>query len=880
MSDHHDARPPAAARHLVTLLLPADRAELVLGDLEEDFVEAAEHRGITTARREYWRAALRSSLDGGRWHRASPLHVPDSRTRSSTGETLMYGLRFALRSLLRRPAFTAVTVLTLALAIGAGTAAFTVVHHVLLREPPYARPHELVTLWKTDPARRADPAFADSWNRIGLSLAELERLRETERPFSDVAGYRTERRIISGIAEPEEVLVARAAPSLLPLLGVRPQLGRWFAATETDGPIAVISHALWSTTFGRDPSALGRTIRVDSVSFTIVGVLPRDFGIAPLSPVMQQGTPAVWLPVGIDAYDRNARDYEVVARLQPPTSLADAAAIAQQVLASGGGARNRGGVEIAPRQESEVAPLRRPLSMLVGSVALFLLLACVNVGALSLGETQARQRELATRITLGASRARIVLQLLTESILLAIAGAVLAIPTAMIVLRLLLDMAPLPLGAAAVGVDATVLAFVAALAVLVALMFGTAPAWTVSRSAARVAAGGNRATAGGGTLRHVLVAAQFALTTVLLVSAALLTRSLLMERSVAPGFAAADRFVVRVKRPAGRDPEFNARLRERLARVPGVEIVAVTGRVPLLERPILWQVERVPEPADAGAIAVALETVSDDYFRSMGISIVEGRGIERSDVRGAPSVAVVSRALAERLWPGENPLGRNLADPFASYTVVGVAGDVRDVGLDAAPEGVLYAAGAQGTLPGGHAFILHAPGATLAMLAEETRRAVRDVAPGAAVQGVMTLEQVLADAVAADRYRATIAVSFALLATLMGAVGLAGVVIRDVSRRLRELAIRMALGATAARVARRPIGQIAASVAAGAVIGLAGSLAAGRLLAGYLYGVTTRDPLAIATTIAVLCAIVLLTLGIALRRIGGQELAPLLGEER
>ncbi|HEU4631595.1 MAG TPA: ABC transporter permease [Gemmatimonadaceae bacterium] len=878
MPASHGARAPAAARLLVTLLVPPERAELVLGDLEEDFVDAVARRGRAAARRAYWRAALRSALDGGRWHRAAPRRAP--RPPHVIGEALVFGTRFALRSLLRRPTFTAVTVLILALAIGAGTAAFTVVHRVLLREPPYAAPHELVTLWKTDPARRADPAFADSWNRIGLSLAELERLGGATQAFGAVAGYRTERRILSGAGDPAEVLVAHATPSLLPLLGVRPRLGRWFDAGEAGVPVVVISHALWSSSFGREPAALGRTIRVDGAPFTIVGVLPQGFHLAPLSPLMQQGTPAVWLPVGLDPYDRRARDYEVLARLRPSTSRAEAAELARRALAPEGPTRERTGIAASARREAEVAGLRRPLYLLGGSVAFFLLLACVNVGALSLGEGQARQRELATRITLGASRGRLVRELLTESLLLAAAGTALAVPTALLVLRRLLELAPLPLAVADAGVQATVLAVAAALGAIVALLFGIAPAWTVSRSAARLAASGSRATAGGGALRHGLVVAQFALTTVLLVSAALLTRSLQLERGVPPGFAAADRLVVRVKRPAGPDPGFDARIRERLAHLPGVEHAAVSGRVPLLEPPIGWQVARGSGTEEGGSVAVGLEAVSDDYFRTMGIPIVEGRGIEPRDVSTSPRVAVVSRTLAERLWPGEPPLGQRLSDPFGSYTVVGVAGDVHDVGLDAAPDGVLYASIAQGPLPGGHAFILHAPHASLEAVAEEARRAVHAAAPDAAVDAVLPLEQVLANAVAADRYRATLALSFAVLATVMGAVGLAGMVMRDVGRRLRELAIRMALGATALRVARLPIAQLAASVAAGAMIGLGGSLAVGRLLAGYLYGVTARDPWAFATTVAVLGGIVLLTLAVALRRIAGQELAPLLADER
>ena len=885
MDARHHPRPPAAARALIRLLVPSARAELVLGDLEEDFADAVTRDGAGAARRDYWRVALRSVFDGGRWRRGAPPPGMSPTLRTSRpsripAEAIMYELRLALRSLLRRPAFTAVTVLTLALAIGASTAAFAVVHHVLLRTPPYVAPHELVTVWKTDSARRTDPAFAEGWNRIGVSLAEIEGLRRAGRPLGDVAGYRTERRILSGIGEPAQALIARATPGLLPLLGVQPQLGRWFGADDGDARVAVISDALWGSGFGRDRAALGRTIQVEGAPYTIIGVLPRRFGITPVSPFMQQGAPALWLPVGLDPYDTQARDYEVVARLQPQTSPSEAAVLVHHLFAPAEAPRRGAGVRVAHRQDIEVAGLRRPLFVLVASVGVFLVLACVNVGALSLGETQARQRELITRQTLGASRARIIGQLLTESMILAIAGAALAIPTAIVVLRTLLDMAPVPLAVAGAEVDSAVLGFVGALALLVTLLFGTAPAWTVARSVTRLSVRGSQATIAGGALRHGLMAVQFALTTVLLVSAALLTRSLLLEQRVQPGFVTADRFVVRVKRPVGRDPEFAARIRARLAEVPGVARVATSGRVPLLEPAMAWHVTRMPHAADDPPVAVALEPVSDDYFRTMGIPIVEGRGIDGRDGAGSPRVAVVSRALAERLWPGQPPIGREVADPMGRYRVIGVAGDVHDVGLDAAPDGVLYAATAQGPLPGGNAFVIHAPGAAFDRLADEARRAVHEAAPGAAVDAVLTLDQVVADAVATDRYRMAIAISFAVLATLMGAVGLAGVVIRDVSRRLRELAIRMALGATAARVARLPIAQVGRSVGVGVALGLAGSLAAGRLLAAYLFGVTPHDPWSIAATIAVLGGIVLSTLAVALRRITTQELAPLLGDSR
>jgi putative ABC transport system permease protein len=874
-------QPPGFAGFLVRLLVPSHRAELILGDLAEDFALAVERRGAAAARRAYWRGALLSTLDAGRWHRRprEERHVARTDRRRlrtlDAAEAFTAELRYAMRSLLRRPAFTSVVVATLAVATGAATAVFSVVNGVLLQPLPYARPHELVTVWKSDASRRADPAFADSWNRIGVSLVELDALAG-DAAFSAVAGYRTERGIVDATGEPEEVIVARAAPALLPLLGITPLLGAWFDDATDD--VAVISYERWRGAFGADAGVLGRAVRIDERAYTIVGVLPRGFGIEPLSPFMQQGRPAVWVPAGGSPLDERARDFEAIARVAPMVPLTGAEQAAHRVLAAT--ARSADGVHIEPRQQTETATIRGPLLLVLASVGLFVLLACVNVASLMLGEGESRERELLTRVALGASRHRMIGMLLLESACLAAAGTAAGALLAGPMRDGLLALAPFSLPAGSdVRIDATTMLFATLLAVVVTLGFGTAPAWTLSGAAARAARSAGGTARRRGVMRHALIAAQFGLATVLLVSAGLLAHSLVRESRVHPGFTAVDRVVVQVRRPAGVDPDFAARVRARLAQVPGVDRVVVTSRVPLLDAANGWSVTRSPDRSGEGAVIVTLESVSDGYFEALGVPLLEGRGIDARDERGADRVAVVSRALAAQLWPGGSAVGQVLTDPFNRYTVVGVVADVRDVALDRLPDGVFYAAHAQGGLPGGTSFIVQSARDAAAVM-PELRAAVREAAPSAPVLKLRPLQQVLNDVVAADRYRALLAGLVAFAAALMAAIGLAGAVTRDVTRRLREFAIRMALGATAMRVARIPIVHATASVVVGALVGAVGSVAASRALGAWLYGVSAADPVALIGAAAVLSAIVLVTLGLALRRTSQPDLMRRLNEEQ
>jgi putative ABC transport system permease protein len=534
---------------------------------------------------------------------------------------------------------------------------------------------------------------------------------------------------------------------------------------------------------------------------------------------------------------------------------------------------SRMGVAIERRQSVESAALRRPLYLLLLSAGIFLVLACLNVGTLSLAEGEGRQREMATRIALGGSRTQIARYLLLESAVIATAGTVAGVILAGASRRSLLALSPIPLPPAVDrGIDLSMLPFVVGILMVVLFLCGSVPAWTAWRRAARTGIpGGSRGvTASGGVLRHLLVAGQFALATIVLVTAALLTRSLFAEMNTPAGFATENRIAIQIRRVPGTGGAGGALIRERLSQIPGVSSVALTRRLPLRDPVLGWQVV----PAGAGApktVVVSIEPVSDEYFATMGIPIVAGRAIEAQDARGSAPVVVISRSLAGRLWPGQDPIGRKVTDVFAQYTVVGVAADVRDESLDRAPEGILYPAVAQTILPGDDAFVLHFAGSVDDVM-KAARATMHELAPGAAIRAVLDFNQIVADVLAADRYRATLSLLFALLATFLAAIGLSALVLRDVASRMKEFAIRFSLGASRSAVVQLPLRTAAHGVLLGALLGAAGSIAVGRFLASYLFGVESGDPVALAITVPVLSGVVLATLLIALRRTPERDL--------
>ncbi len=787
-------------------------------------------------------------------------------------DRLRHDLRFALRGLLRRPGFAAVVVLTLALGIGANSAIFSVVNGVLLRPLPYDRPGEIATIWVRWPGNPQGE----------LSQPEYWDLREQNHSFTRLAAYTDGSLTLTGTGEPERLRAGYMSADALPLLGVAPARGRAFS-TDDDRPgtpVAVLlGDGLWRRRFGADPSIVGRTLTLDDHPATIIGVMPAGFQL----PTQYAGPGAeIWAPLQLDpAIDRSERGWHwvnVLARLRPGVDISAAnlevGALASRMLETYPGEYKPafGGFAVIAADDL-VGEIRPAILVLLGAVGLLLLIACANVAGLLLGRAEARQREIAVRTALGAGTSSLVRQLLTESVVLALAGGVVGALLADWGVRGLVAAAPPTLPRLdAVHTDGWVLGFTLVVSMLTGILFGLVPALQAARpdlTAALAEGGRSGSSAGRQRFRRGLVVAQIALALMLVTSAGLLIRSFVRIRGVDPGFdpsrlltAEIELSAVRYDTPA-KIRAFYGDLVHRLEALPGVRSAAavralpMTGRLEIGDWSFIVEGRHANPPVPADRIAADWQALTPGYFETLRIPVLQGRTIEEQDRSGAPEVIVVNRTLARLAWPGQDPIGQRVLLGGGGVdsvwrTVVGIVGDVRHRGLTVQPRPEMYLP--HGQFPAGTGtpqrtmrIVLRAAGDPNA-LTNPLRATLAGLDPSVPLVDVQTMDQAMGNWAAERRLTMILVAAFAALALTLGAVGVYGVMAHLVVQRTREIGIRIALGALPREILGLVLRQGAWLAVAGVAIGVVGALAVSRVLTGLLFQVTPTDPLTYAGT--------------------------------
>jgi len=775
-------------------------------------------------------------------------------------DPMLQDLKYAIRGIVKRPAFAALVVATLALGIGANTAMFSIVNAVLFRPLPYDRPDELVYMYG---------AFRQG-NQAMVSPPDYLDYRDRNSVFSSLAARTVfGTAVITGTTEPERVQSSIASANFFSTLGIKPYRGRVFLPEEEQGDhaVAILSYGLWQRRYAGDVRIIGTAIPIDGRPHTVIGIMP---------PVLDRTMDVqIWRPIPFRTSEMSVRRFHflrLVGRLKPGVTVAQAQrhmdAIARD-LAAQYPENESWRLDLVPYRDVVIGGVGPVLLVLLGAVGVVLLIACGNVASLLLARASARSGEMAVRTALGAGRSRLIRQLLTESLLLGVAAGV-----AGLVLGHYLLVAVRAVGdgmlprLAEVEIDGTVLAFTFGVSLLTSLVFGAAPALHAARTdlAAMMKSLGKASTARVGvSTRDVLVVAQVALSVVLLVGAGLLVRSLWRLQDVKTGFDPSRLVAASVSLPptkyATRDAEmrFWDQFFERVRAIPGVESVAATTLFPLRGGgDTYFYIEGQPPATDADKMNATVSSVTEDYFTTMRIPLVGGRVFNASDRSGA-GVMIVSDALARRLFPGSSALGKRLVVDFGKPFVgeiVGVVGDVRLYGqANDAPE-VMYFAGRQPNAGWGMGFgnlatrVRGDPEA----IAPQLRAAVRSLDPEVPLSAIQSVESILYESVAAPRFRTQLLVGFAAVALILAVVGLYGMLAYSVTQRSREMGIRMALGARPTAVFRMVIRQGMALVLVGIVLGVAGASAATRLLAAQLFAVTATDPMVfgfVATALAV-----------------------------
>jgi putative ABC transport system permease protein len=858
-------RPPALARRYLAWLAPAAVRDTLLDDLDESFMRIAARSGEPRARRWYYKQALVSAP--WLWQiRARQRRVPrpEESHAMSLSDTLVRDLRHAGRVLIKAPGFTAAAVTTLALAIGANSAIFSLLTSVILRPLPYAEPDRLTIFWNA----------VEKGEVTHLSLRELVNYRQEAQSLEQIAAYVETSANVTGGTEPERVRSAAVTDNLFATLGVAPLLGRTVAESDavSDTPDAVvIGHGLWQRRFGGSSDIVGQTVQVNGRTRTIVGVMPEGFQL-PFDYRTQRRS-ELWTPLFVDHANLGgwgSRSYFLIARIRraatPAAATSELKVIGDRwiragyVLDTGDGMIYRAAV---PLPDFISGDTRRPLVILAGAVVIVLLVACANVANLLLARADVRCRELAIRAALGAGRRQLIRQLLTESAVLSMLGAVGGFGLAWAGIQGLIAArtATLP-RLEETSIDGTVLVFTAAVGVVTALIFGLVPAIHLLRTdlATVIKDGGRSGTPSRArlVLRGTLVVAQLACSVVLVVGAALLVRSLIALYRVDLGFEASGVLTAQVQLPASDYPDagsvarFYRQLTERLESLPGVAAAGAVRVLPLARNIGDWSITIEGRPTQPNENPNGdFQSVTPGYFRAFGLQLVGGRPLTADDREDSPPVVVINETMAARYWRGQEAIGKRfrMGGPGGNYPFMTIVGIVRGTRHNA----VVEAARAEMYLP--HAQLEHSAGGpvrTMAIviksatgeplqLAGPLRETVRAMNRNLALAEIRTMDDVTATALAAPRFAALLLGLFASVALAIAAIGIYGTISLLVTERSHEIGIRMALGASRGWVMGFVLRHGLALASVGIVLGISGALLLTRLLQSLIYGVAPTD---------------------------------------
>ena len=793
--------------------------------------------------------------------------------------TFLSDLRYSLRSLCKAPGFSIVALLVLALGIGANTAIFSVVNSVVLRPLPYPAADRLALIWETD--------LKDGIKREGPSAPNFLDWKEQSQSFEEMALFEVGTGTVTDEGEPEQVTGLRVTTNFLSMLGAHTVLGRGFTPAEGAGqaryPVAVLANGYWKRRFGSDPRIVGRTFILNSEPYTVIGVLAPDF-----YHLLPTDMYVPWPIAQLRAKNRADHDFGVIARVKPGVTIAQAqselSAIARRIAAET--PRLAGwDVTVVGMQQALFEYIRPALLLLLGAVGLLLLLACVNVASLLLARVTGRRKELAIRAALGARRGRLIAQVLSESLLLSLAGGALGVVFAVWGVDLLGAVLPntLPMAEAgaeivrpAIGVDARALAFALLISTGAALVFGLFPALHAAAADVNDAlkAGGRTASATRGRARvwSLLVAGEIALASMLLIGAGLAMRSFVNLQRVNPGIRPDHVLTFRMRLPTDNlykhDREqaaFYRRVLDKVELIPGIQSAGLTDVLPLGQQNDreYFTIENRPLPAGQELVA-DFRRISPLYLSTMGIALLRGRPLSERDGPEAPPVILIDETLAHQYFPNENPIGRRMRLWGRFREVVGIVGQVHHYGLEKQPEPTIYAPYEQMT-DKAMALAVRTTMDTEAVV-KAVKRGVWSVDPRQPVFQIRSMHDYLSLAGTAQRISTALLLVFAAISMLLAALGIHGVVSYGVAARTREFGIRMALGSTPGQVKVMVIRNGIKTALAGLLAGMAGAAVLASALRALLYGVAPLDPVVLAAVAALLLTVALIANYVPARR--------------